>query len=184
MSSLVIVFPKMEDAKRVREILRRHGFDVDAVCTTAAQALSEMNSRGGGVLISGFKLPDMFFAELRECMPQSYEMLLIASSRALSSCEGCGVISLTMPLSPYELADTVRMMQHQVRRRMKAERQKPKYRNAGDQKIIDSAKHLLMERNRMTEAEAHRYLQKNSMDSGSDLVEMARMVLMLLRDEN
>ena len=36
---------------------------------------------------------------------------------------------------------------------------------------------LLMERNRMTEEEAHRYIQKYSMDSGTNMVEMAKMVL-------
>ena len=34
-----------------------------------------------------------------------------------------------------------------------------------------------MERNHMTEEEAHRYLQKTSMDSGTNLVETAQMLL-------
>ena len=33
MSSLVVVFPKPEDAQRIRDVCVRHGFDVDAVCT-------------------------------------------------------------------------------------------------------------------------------------------------------
>jgi response regulator NasT len=36
-----------------------------------------------------------------------------------------------------------------------------------------------MERNNMTEEEAHRYMQKTSMDSGTDLVETAQMILSL-----
>ena len=39
---------------------------------------------------------------------------------------------------------------------------------------------LLMERNNMTESEAHRYIQKCSMDSGSNLVETAQMVISLI----
>ena len=34
----------------------------------------------------------------------------------------------------------------------------------------------------MTEADAHRYLQKCSMDSGTNLVETAQMVLTLLTE--
>ena len=34
-----------------------------------------------------------------------------------------------------------------------------------------------MERNNMTEEEAHRYLQKHSMDNSTNLVETAQMVL-------
>ena len=32
----------------------------------------------------------------------------------------------------------------------------------------------------MTEEEAHRYLQKTSMDSGTNMVETAQMILMLM----
>ncbi|MDR0963028.1 MAG: ANTAR domain-containing protein, partial [Clostridium sp.] len=39
---------------------------------------------------------------------------------------------------------------------------------------------LLMARNHMTEEEAHRYLQKTSMDSGRSFVESAQMILALL----
>ena len=46
--------------------------------------------------------------------------------------------------------------------------------------FIDKAKALLMERNNMTEEEAHRYLQKCSMDSGTNMVETAQMVISLI----
>ena len=46
--------------------------------------------------------------------------------------------------------------------------------------MIDQAKALLMERNHMSESEAHRYLQKNSMESGTNMLETAQMVLMIL----
>mgnify|MGYP000556223929 CR=1 FL=1 len=39
-----------------------------------------------------------------------------------------------------------------------------------------------MERNYLTEEEAHKYLQKCSMDSGTNLVETAQMVLTLLTE--
>lgn len=51
------------------------------------------------------------------------------------------------------------------------------HRSAEDQKIIEQAKYLLMNRKQMTEAEAHRYLQKKSMESGVRLVDLARQYL-------
>jgi len=39
-----------------------------------------------------------------------------------------------------------------------------------EQKSIDDAKALLMERNHLSEEEAHKYIQKLSMDSGNNLV--------------
>ena len=38
-----------------------------------------------------------------------------------------------------------------------------------------------MGRNNMTEEEAHRYLQKRSMENGTGLVETAQMVLSLMK---
>jgi response regulator NasT len=52
-------------------------------------------------------------------------------------------------------------------------------RSAGDKLTIDKAKMLLMDRNNMTEPEAYRYLQKNSMDMGRTLAETAHMILTL-----
>ena len=37
-----------------------------------------------------------------------------------------------------------------------------------------------MERNNMTEAEAHRYLQKTSMDNGTGFTETAQMILSMM----
>ncbi|MFR2620283.1 MAG: ANTAR domain-containing protein [Clostridia bacterium] len=39
-----------------------------------------------------------------------------------------------------------------------------------------------MARNNMTEEEAHRYLQKSSMDSGTNMVETAEMVLSIMSE--
>ena len=40
-----------------------------------------------------------------------------------------------------------------------------------------------MEKNQMTEDEAYRHIQKCSMDSGTNMVETAQMLLMLMYDE-
>lgn len=180
MGSLIVVFPKLEDAKRIRDICVKHGQEVTAVCTTAAAALAEMNNLSSGIIICGYKLPDMFFAELKECLPQGFEMLLIATNRALSTVEGSGVMALSMPLSVYELMNTLSMMQQSIARRRKKEKSGPRMRSREEQAVIDNAKALLMERNHMTESGAHRYIQKCSMDSGTNLVETAQMILTLM----
>ena len=65
----------------------------------------------------------------------------------------------------------------EVPQRRKKDRPAP--RNEEDQKKIDQAKEILMARNHMTEPEAHRYLQKCAMDSGTKIVETAEMVILL-----
>ena len=165
----------------LKEKLLRQGFDEVRVCSSGAKALSEISHLESGVVISGCRLADMNYTELLECLPNYFEMLLIGSRAVLSDrCEG--VLALATPLRVSELADTLGMMLRQLERRKKKDRKKPKKRSEKEENYIRNAKFLLMERNCLTEEEAHRYLQKCSMDSGTNLVETAQMVLMLLYD--
>jgi len=50
-------------------------------------------------------------------------------------------------------------------------------RNSNEQHIIEQAKYLLMNRKHLTEAEAHRYLQKRSMESGIRMIDLARRII-------
>ena len=42
MSSIIIVLPKLEDAKHIKDILARRGLTAAALCTTASMALSQV----------------------------------------------------------------------------------------------------------------------------------------------
>lgn len=106
-------------------------------------------------------------------------MVVMAPQRLLSEMSGTGFMGLAMPLKVHELVSTVGMMSQEVVRRKKKQREKPRVRNTEDAAVIESAKLLLMERNKMTEEEAHRYLLKRGMDNSISLVETAQMLLAL-----
>ena len=67
-----------------------------------------------------------------------------------------------------------------VQRAKKKAKERRMQRSDDDKKIINQAKALLMERHRMTEPEAHKYLQKCAMDSGTNLLETAEMIISLI----
>ena len=85
-----------------------------------------------------------------------------------------------MPLKAQDLIDTINMIERNILRRKKKEREKPKIRDAKEQATILEAKRLLMERNHMTEEEAHRYIQKTSMNNSTNMVETAEMVISIM----
>jgi response regulator NasT len=181
MVNVVVVFPKLEDARSIRNLLVRSGWNVSAVCTSGAQALSAADQLGAGILVCGYRYPDMMYDELYENLPRSFEMLLLASQRAIGEGICGGVISIAMPLRVHELLDSMEMLAGHLERRRRKQRQMPAQRSEKDRKLIAQAKALLMERNHMEEEEAHRYLQKTSMESGNNLVETAEMLLTLMR---
>lgn len=180
MTNIIVLFPKGEDAGNVRNLLVRHGFQVSAVCTTGAQALAQANALGTGILVCGYKYRDMIYSELKMSLPSHFEMLLVASQRVLSECADPDLMCVAMPIKVQDLLNTLDLMVEQIARRKKRLRQKPKVRSEEEKKILWEAKRLLMERNHMSEEEAHRYIQKCSMDSGTNLVETAQMVLSIM----
>ena len=131
-----------------------------------------------GIIICGYKLSDnMLYSELYEYKPKSFEMLLVASKNLWDDCQDNDIVCAAMPIKVNDLINTIEMMlQVQVRRRKK-KRMQPKRRSPQEQKVIDDAKAILMEKNNMTEPEAFRYIQKCSMDSGNTMVESASMVI-------
>lgn len=182
MSVIIVALPKIEDAKRVRRVLSGHGFENVAVCGTGSAALLEANNGNRGLIICSCRLPDMHYTELLEYMPRFYELLLLGSQSAVSAAEG-NVMALTMPLKIQDLVSTVEMLLVQADRRYKKEKKKPPVRSEKEENYIRNAKYLLMDRNHLTEEAAYRYIQKRSMDNGTNMVETAQMILMLIYDE-
>ncbi len=180
MLSIIIAFPKMEDAVSIKNALVRNGYDINATCTTGAQVIGIANELDGGIIICGYRFSDMHYSELNNYLPKGFEMLLIASATKLEECTDNNIVCLSMPIKIQDLLNTLQMMSYNYSKRKKKNKDKPKPRSEAEKVIIDKAKLVLMERNNMTEEEAHRYIQKNSMDSGTNMVEMAEMILSLM----
>ncbi len=180
MSGVIVVLPKSEDARNMKNLLARNGIEVAGVCTTGAQAIAQAENFNDGIVLCGYKLPDMLYSQLKEYLPPGFEMLLLASRYTIENgLDEEGLMCLSMPLKVHELIGTVSLMLENIQRRRRKRREKPRERSEQETKLIKQAKELLMARNHMTEEEAHRYLQKCSMDSGTNMVEAAQMVLMM-----
>ena len=174
MTNIIVVLPKIEDARGIRSVLMKNGIPVSAVCSTGAQTLNHLRDLNDGIVICGYKMTDMLYIELHQCLPPGFDMLLLASRTVLNDCLDNDIMCLAMPLKVHDL-----MCQAAARRRRRA-KAKPKVRRPEEEKLIREAKEVLMARNNMTEQEAYRYLQKCSMDSSTNMVETAQMVLTMM----
>lgn len=177
MSNIVVAFPNQENATNIKNLLTRSGYNVAAVCTTGAAAINAAQRFDDGILICGYKFHDMIFSSIREFLPKNIDMLLVASQDKWQDCSDNDIVCVAMPLKINDFLNTVEMMDQAIYRRRKKLKAQPKIRSDEEIKMIDEAKKVLIEKNNMTEPEAHRYIQKTSMDSGNTLLETARMVL-------
>ena len=91
---------------------------------------------------------------------------------------------LELPLKVHFLTETIESILEKRARIKKNARKFPKKRDEKELQLIREAKELLMKENGMSEEEAHRYMQKCSMDSGTNLVETAQMIFTLHENQS
>ena len=59
MTSIIVVLPKLDDSKTIKNLLVRNGFQVAAVCGSGSQAISVADNLDDGIVICGYKLVDI-----------------------------------------------------------------------------------------------------------------------------
>lgn len=178
MLSVIVAFPKIDDANRIRNILVRNGYEVALSCNNAAQVINLANKLEGGIVVCGYRLADMPYTDLYHYLPSGFSMMLLASPNKLVECYEEDILKVSMPLKINELMRAMESVMYIYRKKRKKEN-RPKIRTDEEKKVINEAKELLMSNNNMSEEQAHRYIQKISMDSGKWVVETAEMIIML-----
>ena len=160
---------------KLAHTLAASGIDVLGTATKGASALQKAARYYGdrGVLLCSYAMSDMTASELYRIRPENFEMVVLLSARQRAIFDGGDMLSLDIPINRRDLISTLQML---------TEPQKPVYikpekRSEEDKEIITKAKALLMERNGMSEPDAHRFLQKQSMNSGESLVSVAMNIL-------
>lgn len=174
--NIVIVFPKKEISVKINSILKKSGFPVVAICQTGAQALQAMGRLEEGLLLSAARLVDMTYSDLKENLPPDFKMIVLATQGQQEQYGIEDVVVLSFPFKAYELIEIVEDYFWSLKR-SKKNKKKGKVRNEKEMGIILRAKERMMQRNHWTEEEAHRFLQKTSMDTGRSLVETAACIL-------
>ena len=109
MSGVIAVLPKIADARQISGILARRGIGVAALCTTAAMALNKAHELECGVVICSYRISDMHYTQLAQYLPDYFDMLLLTSKEEAHNAPP-GMMLLTYPVKPGDLAGTVEMM--------------------------------------------------------------------------
>ena len=174
MEKIIVAFENEKTALRVRELLEGGGAASCLVCRTADQVRRAIRKLPVPAVVCGYKLGDQTAELLFDDLPPACAMLVLAPQDRLDLLENGDIFRLPSPVTRGDLLASVRLLL-QVGRRL--ERYGRPRRAEEERALIDRAKALLMDRHGLSEAQAHYYLQKKSMDSGAKLVQTARLVL-------
>lgn len=177
MGAILVAMPRHEDSGRIAQIIRGSDIWEDVfTCDTGSEVLRKIEDMDIALVICTRKLSDMGYEELYGYLPPSVNMLLLTKD-VRSDLFSSNMLILQMPFKTSDLTNSIRML---IPAGYSRSGRRGVVRSAGDKETIDKAKLLLMEQNNMTEPEAYRYLQKNSMDMGRTLSETAQMILALI----
>ena len=172
MDRIVAAFAHEEAQRRILRLLENGGYAVAGCFFSGADVIRAVHKLEGAAVVCSFRLRDMTAAELAENLGPDTGILVIASAANLDLCQGENLYKLPIPASRADLyASLDTLLRQRQRSRPGPARQEEA------QKLIRRAKELLMDVNRMSESEAHRFLQKRSMDTGLRLEQTARLVI-------
>lgn len=174
MEKVIVAFENAKSSDRVREIVESSGTASCVICRSASEVKRMVRKQRVSAVICSFKLPDGSGEELFEDLPPSCAMLMVAVQSLLELCQNEDIFKLPSPVSRGDLIASVRMLVQMGHRLEKFVRPR---RGEEELTLIDEAKAVLMDRHGMTEEQAHRFLQKKSMDSGAKMVQTAKLVL-------
>lgn len=175
MRKVILAFESASVSARLKDVLESEGAFSCLVCHSAAEVKRTVLKLRISSIVCGFKLVDQTCEDLYHDLPDYCAMLMVSKQSNLDMCETPGIFQLPTPVHKGEFIASVRMLTQFQEQNQKGKR--PARRSEEEQRLIDAAKATLMENGRMTEEEAHRYLQKRSMDNGAKLVDTAREIL-------
>ena len=171
MERVLLAFENQATAEKIRALLEQTGEARAVLCRTAAQARVLAAQQGIATVICAFRFADGSARELFYDLPRGCTMVLLARLDLLELWHEPGLFPLSPPISRRSLLDTLHAALAEGRRQSRPAR------SPAEQDLIARAKALLMERHGVGEGEAHRMLQKRSMDQGRKLSDTARLLL-------
>ncbi|MBN1892243.1 MAG: ANTAR domain-containing protein [Clostridiales bacterium] len=192
MRGIILAFPEIKTAARVRDALLRHGLAVRGIARDGAAALRmALLEDGGGLIICSSGLPDMTAPILFSNLTDDFDMLILSTGPELDAndYQNEGMYLITLPVISEDLAfyarsllETRQLPRLGVVSNMnspiaKDVFSKKAYRSSEEKRKIESAKLVLMRKERMSEAQAHRFLQKESMIRGMKMSSLAEQIL-------
>lgn len=171
-NNIFIAFDNKKTAAAIAKILIANGNNVVAISKSSAELLKSLNYYPSGVIITGCSFDNVRNEYIIDDIPEDFNVLVLGSRNQLDNFPDGRVFKLSVPLQKNDLICSVDMFMT-----METQYKPVSHKNVNEERIITRAKSLLIDVYSMSESQAHRYMQKKSMDTGRRLVDIARIIL-------
>lgn len=172
MERIVLAFSKPETAEKIRIMLDGSGYEIAAVCRSKAELMRSLTDMDEALVIMGYKLPDGVADDVYEDLEDRHKLMSIVRAERKNEIRNQDIFVMSLPINRQILINAVETFIGIIERRKHRRKN-----SAEEEKIIEEAKAYLMEFHSMTESQAHRFIQKRSMDTGAKFIDTARAIL-------
>ena len=166
MTKIAVAFHEKETAERIASLLRESGYEVIRTCSSADEIKRTFRMIQDGILIAGARLRNRSLDEVAADLNEHVEILCLCRPDQFNQVSSEKIFRLAMPVSKSVLIAWADMLVQLHYQRM------PR-RTENDKEMIRRAKEFIMEQKQMDETEAHRYLQRLSMNLGQPMSKVA-----------
>lgn len=170
--NIFLAFSSKKLTLSIGRMLISDGFKITSIAKNVVDFKNIFQYYHSGIIIMGYRFDGVHIDDLLEDMPKDFTVIFIGDKLQLDSCENENVFKLSVPLHKTDLICAVEMFTT-IESTYKPIDEK----NVEEHRIINRAKRILIDAYSMTEDQAHRYIQKKSMDTGKKLVDIARIIL-------
>lgn len=172
MERIALAFSKTETAEKIKIMLDGSGYEIAAICRSRAELMRSLSGKDETLVIMGYKLADGTADDVFEDLDARHKLMSIVKAEHEADIYNRDIFVVPLPINRQILLNAVEtfvgMIERQRHRKIRTDEEK---------KIIEDAKAYLMENHAMDEEEAHRFIQKRSMDTGAKFIDTARAIL-------
>ena len=187
--SVLILSSNEKTAESIMSMLPSSAYYPVYTVTSAGEARRELVDKNADLTVINCPLPDEFGSDLAIEISESSTsgvMLFVRAELFDGTCEkveSAGVLTVSKPAGRQTVNQALRLLLASVAR-LKAYKQKNETLEAkmSDIRIVNRAKLLLVEHLKMSEAEAHRYIEKAAMDGCIKRKDVAEKIIRTYED--
>lgn len=168
---VILAFSKDDTAQKIKRMLDGSSYDVCMICHSASELLRFATEFDDIFVIMGYKIGDMLADDIAYDL-NGVKIIAIVKAERQDMIENEDVFVIPLPVSRERLLSSIEVFLGHIEKFTGGKQRTP-----DEVKIIEKAKLYLMEKYMMTEEQAHRFIQKRSMDSGSKFIDTAKLIL-------
>ncbi len=171
MIRVILAFRKNDTAVKIKRMLDGSAYEAVLICHSAAELIRSAAELDDVLVIMGYKIGDMLADDLIYDL-NGAKVISIVRAEHLEMIDNSDIFAVPLPLNRERLIKSIDVfLGHTEKPKGKPEK------TPEEKRIIEKAKLYLMEKYRMTEEQAHRFIQKRSMDNGAKFIDTAKLIL-------